>query len=179
MLMKIIPKGRVAALLTAAVAAAVLAGTGIAYASIPDSGGTIHGCYSKSGSLSVIDTDAGQACAKGETALNWNQTGPQGPAGPAGPAGPSTAGAGGLDVIEVTGPPSGTSTSTGTTAVCPPDHPYVLGGGGAAIGSQPNWIGMAVSKPDTVNGATRPNAWTVQGVPDGAETFTAYALCAR
>jgi hypothetical protein len=79
-------------------------------------------------------------------------------------------------VIEVTAAPSG---SGPTTAVCPPGHPHVLGGGGAAIGSKPNWIGIAVSKPDTVNGATSPNAWTVEGVPDGAESFTAFAMCAK
>lgn len=71
-------------------AAVVLAGGGAALATIPDSGGVIHGCYSaKDGTLRVIDTDAGQTCAKGETALSWNQQGPQGPAGPTGPAGPA------------------------------------------------------------------------------------------
>lgn len=173
-------------LIIAAIAAAMLSVAGVALASIPDSSGVIHGCYAtKSGALNVIDTDAGQTCAKGTTGLNWNQTGPQGPQGPAGPAGatgpagPSTAGTAGLDVIMVTQSPGGTSTSVGTTAVCPLSHPFVLGGGGAAIGSEPNWIGIAVSKPDTVNGAAAPNAWTVQGVPDGAETFTAYAMCAK
>jgi hypothetical protein len=72
----------------AAIAMAVLGGGGVAFASIPDSGGVIHGCYSaKDGTLRVIDTDAGQTCAKGENSLNWNQQGPQGPAGPAGPQG--------------------------------------------------------------------------------------------
>jgi len=62
---------------------------GIAYASIPDSSGVIHGCYKNStGSLKVID-DSSQTCASGETALNWNQTGPQGATGPQGPQGPS------------------------------------------------------------------------------------------
>lgn len=93
-----------------------------------------------------------------------------------GPAGPSTAGASGLDVIEVTGLASG---SGATTAVCPSTHPYVIGGGGSANGSKPNWIGIAVSEPVTVNGASAPNAWTVQGVPDGAESFTTYAMCAK
>jgi hypothetical protein len=69
------------------------------------------------------------AGAGGQKELSWNQTGPQGPAGatgPAGPAGPSTAGSSGLDVTEVTGSASG---SGPTTAVCPPSHPYVIGGG--------------------------------------------------
>jgi Collagen triple helix repeat (20 copies) len=73
--------------LTAVVlAAGVLAVGGIAYASIPDATGVIHGCYLKSGGgLRVIDS-AGH-CGMSETSLNWGQQGPPGPAGPAGPAG--------------------------------------------------------------------------------------------
>jgi len=59
-----------------------LAAGGIAYASIPDSSGVIHGCYAKiNGQLRVIDTDAGGKCTSGEKSLSWNQTGPQGPPG--------------------------------------------------------------------------------------------------
>jgi hypothetical protein len=70
-------------LLVTLVAAGVALGAGIAYASIPDSGGVIHGCYAnKDGSLRVIDTGAGGSCdPKKETSLNWNQKGPTGPAG--------------------------------------------------------------------------------------------------
>jgi hypothetical protein len=51
--------------------------SGIASAAIPDSGGVIHGCYKTSdGKLRVINTEAGQTCSSGETALSWNQTGP-------------------------------------------------------------------------------------------------------
>ena len=35
-----------------------LAVAGIAYAAIPDSSGVIHGCYSKTGALRVIDSSA-------------------------------------------------------------------------------------------------------------------------
>jgi hypothetical protein len=77
---------------------------GVAYATIPDSGGVIHGCYLKSiGSLRVIDPSAGQRCAGVEKAIQWNQTGPKGLQGPpgangaAGPAGP--AGAPGADQL--------------------------------------------------------------------------------
>jgi hypothetical protein len=72
-------------------AVSMLAVAGIAYATIPDSGGVIHGCYTtKDGSLRVIDPGAGGACdAKKETALDWNQTGPTGATGPQGPTGPT------------------------------------------------------------------------------------------
>jgi hypothetical protein len=63
---------------------------GVAYASIPDSSGVIHGCYTNNQVLRVIDS-ATQTCAMNETALNWNQTGPQGPAGPTGATGPAGA----------------------------------------------------------------------------------------
>jgi hypothetical protein len=54
---------------------------GIAYASIPDSDGLIHGCYNKTnGALRVIDT-SGKGCSAAEKPLNWNQTGPTGAAG--------------------------------------------------------------------------------------------------
>jgi hypothetical protein len=64
-----------------------LAIAGIAYASIPDSNGVIHGCYAKrGGGLRVIDTGAGQSCNAKETPLSWNQSGPTGAIGPAGPS---------------------------------------------------------------------------------------------
>jgi hypothetical protein len=77
----------------AMIAALVLATAGgVAYATIPDSSGLIHGCYSKfvgsgptlvtTGQLRVIDTDLGQTCKPTEQALNWNQSGPPGPPGP-------------------------------------------------------------------------------------------------
>jgi hypothetical protein len=73
-------------LVSVAAIVAALAIAGIAYATIPDSTGAIHGCYAKKdGSLRVIDTGAGGACdAKKETPLDWNQSGPPGPPGPSG-----------------------------------------------------------------------------------------------
>src|SRR5437879_3725406 len=66
-----------------------LAAGGIAYASIPDGSGVIHGCYKTiGGSLRVIDTGSGGACNAGETPLGWNQTGPRGPTGLQGAQGP-------------------------------------------------------------------------------------------
>jgi hypothetical protein len=71
---------------------ALLVAGGIAYATIPDASGVIHGCYKKSspnqGTLRVIDTDKAQTCSNSETALTWSQTGPQGPQGIQGIQGP-------------------------------------------------------------------------------------------
>src|SRR3989442_7513098 len=88
----------------AALAAAAATG-GVAYATIPDSSGVIHSCYTKStGTIRIIDATVTN-CKSGETALTWNNTGPAGPVGLQGPAGlqgpkGDTGGAG------ATGPPS-------------------------------------------------------------------------
>lgn len=59
--------------------ALVLGAIGIASASVPDSSGQIHSCYSAgllglTPSFRVIDS-ASQSCNAGETALNWAQNG--------------------------------------------------------------------------------------------------------
>ena len=53
-------------------------------AAIPDPSGVIHACYRANGNLRLVDKSS---CTSSETALTWNQTGPQGPAGAPGPAG--------------------------------------------------------------------------------------------
>jgi uncharacterized protein YjbI with pentapeptide repeats len=80
-------------LLAAALGGVVIGGSAVAFAVIPDANGVIHGCYRSSGalangSLRIIDSPA-QTCNSNETALSWNQTGPQGPVGPQGPPGPA------------------------------------------------------------------------------------------
>ncbi len=73
---------RVSPALAVAVAALVLALGGVAWATIPDSGGVIHGCYSKAiGRLRVIDPSTSAHCTALESPIQWNQTGPQGPQG--------------------------------------------------------------------------------------------------
>ena len=62
-----------------ATALAITAG-GVAYASVPDAGGVIHACFSRSATR-IVDN---QKCKGGEKAIAWSQKGPQGPAGPAG-----------------------------------------------------------------------------------------------
>jgi hypothetical protein len=76
---------------SASVVAIGLATSAVVLAAIPDTSGVFHGCYkTNGGSLRVID-DASQTCATNETAITWNQTGPQGPVGPTGPQGPAGA----------------------------------------------------------------------------------------
>ena len=68
-------------------AVATVGGAVMVVATIPDSSGVIHACYSRSGgNIRVID-DSVTGCKTGETALAWGVQGPQGPSGPAGPKG--------------------------------------------------------------------------------------------
>lgn len=76
--------------------ALLIAGGGIALASIPG-GGVVHACYQKrTGALRVIDTARrgfAVKCRSTERALTWSQHGPQGVRGTAGPPGtPGTPG---------------------------------------------------------------------------------------
>ena len=55
-------------------AALVIALGGVAFAAIPDSGGTIHGCYQRNGgNLRVAESAAD--CRSSERAISWNQQG--------------------------------------------------------------------------------------------------------
>ncbi len=57
--------------LVAILAGALVATGGLAYAVIPDAGGVIHTCYTKSsGAWRVIDTGLGQTCKSNEAALD-------------------------------------------------------------------------------------------------------------
>ena len=78
---------RVVIAVTAVVVVAIAGGVTYAVADIGGSG-VINGCYkSQNGQLRLIDP-ASASCNPSETAISWNQTGPQGPAGPQGSAGP-------------------------------------------------------------------------------------------
>lgn len=90
--------GKAAALLAAGLAGGAVA---VAVATVPGSDGVISACYSAvttngttepvatAPNLTVIDTDAGQSCGRGQQTLAWNQSGPAGATGPAGPTGPA------------------------------------------------------------------------------------------
>jgi hypothetical protein len=99
----------------------------VAFASIPDSAGMIHGCYNTvSGGLRVIDSPADQ-CRPSETAISWNQVGPAGATGPQGPQGPS--GVVGIQVVNAT-TANDTSAYKTVTATCPAGTKVVSGGAG-------------------------------------------------
>jgi hypothetical protein len=74
---------------------------GVAFATIPDSSGTIHGCYGPQGNLRVVESAAG--CRNSETSLSWNQQGPPGN-GALTPLGDVTLAQGQSDVLFSEGP---------------------------------------------------------------------------
>lgn len=94
--------------------------------------------------------------------------GTNGAMGPAGPAGPSTAGPAGLDVILIGGFGRGAA-----TAVCPADHPYLLGGGGFNASGNGN-----LSATTPVVGPGGLPAWYVESInPD--DPMDARAFCSK
>jgi hypothetical protein len=163
---------------TAAIFAVIIAvlavGVGIAYASIPASGGTIDGCYKTSnpgqGALIVIDSSA--TCPSGTTALNWNQTGPQGPAGPSGVSGyvveHQTFTVYGVGV---------SGTGLNTDVFCPSGDSVL--GGGYDVYSAPN-ISVVASRPVEPPQSSVPGwrlSWNFSAFT-GQETYDIWATCA-
>ena len=124
------PGGRV--LVALAVAGATFAIASVVQASIPDASGVIHGCYTKSGALSVIDASL-TTCKSSETALDWNKrgvTGATGATGPTGVTGP--AGISDRQIVRASAsdPPN---TTVEAQAQCPSGE-VVLGGAGGVQG---------------------------------------------
>jgi hypothetical protein len=72
----------------AVLGAAVAAATGVALASIPDSGGVVHACWqnvtSATKPVKLLDTAKSTQCPTGWSAVAWNKTGPQGAPGVSG-----------------------------------------------------------------------------------------------
>jgi hypothetical protein len=102
---------------------AALLMAGIAYATIPDGGGAIHGCYARSGgSLRVIDASVTN-CKSGETSLDWSVRGPQGLQGPAGATGPQ--GPAGQQGAQGSAGPQGPQGATGPAGPSGTSHGYL------------------------------------------------------
>lgn len=116
--------------------------TTLAVAAIPDSStGVISSCLKTStGTIRIIDFQAGRRCTTGEVLLNWNQkgstgaTGAQGPAGPQGPQGP----AGAMGAQGATGTPgiAGSQGPQGATGAVGAQGPQGLPGADGVQGPQ-------------------------------------------
>jgi hypothetical protein len=138
-------------------------------AAIPDPSGAIHACYRSNGNLRLVDRSS---CTSSETALTWNQTGPQGPAGAPGPQGPpgiaGPPGVAGYEIINTheTLPLNG---SIEVTATCPTGKRVIAGGY------------VAPSVLDTAS-SSRPegdSGWRVEFKSNGGMgEASVYAICA-
>ena len=177
--------------IAAAAAAALFAVAGVAYATIPDGTGIIHGGYAKSGgSLRVIDAGVVD-CKSTETSLNWSVQGPAGPQGPQGPAGSQgPAGPQG---------PAGTQGPAGPQGPSGSSHGYLASTDQAPIAETPAYsqVALRTSLPDgsymvwaqialgdssnlddavichlAVNGATVPHTQTHVALKDGEGNVT-------
>ena len=154
---------------------------------IPSDDGRIFGCYeSKHGDLRVVSI--ADTCDKGETAIFWNQTGPQGPAGASGPTGATgatgptgPAGSGVVSFDSLAGLPcDGVGGISGTTRVTYSDGTVSLNCDvpiptgptarpvytGAAVSA--NIATVTFSKPVCHDAFFGPTEWTVvvNGLPD-------------
>jgi hypothetical protein len=162
----------------AATIALVLATTGFAVAAIPDSSGSITGCYAKKkGNLRVID--ASKKCRKGERKIAWNQEGPPGAAGPKGdPGAPGAPGA--TSVIArsdtVVGTTSGTARSA--TVTCPAGQHAT--GGGVSVANMPQADFKVIgSNPLDVDVPATGWRGTIYPTASDADALIfAYAVCA-
>jgi hypothetical protein len=115
----------------------LVAGAGIADATIPDSGRDINTCFKPSdatktggATLNVVDSESGATCKADETTLTFNQQGPPGPQGPqgdpglqgpTGPPGPPGTGVTQIDPVRVAANQSEVLLTAGPftlTAVC-------------------------------------------------------------
>jgi hypothetical protein len=185
-------------LIVAGVSTLALAGA-VAYASVPDSGGTIHGCYNKVlGTLRVADASSSnpllRQCNGLETAIAWSQTGPkgatgatgaagaQGPAGATGPQGPAGApGPAGVANREVVSRRFDVPTDTRQLADVPCPAGMVPIGGGAHYGN--TFPGNAdarfayVSESDIDETGTGWASTLVVVSPQPITEFTATAIC--
>jgi hypothetical protein len=144
------------AVLSAATAAIMIAGTGVALATVPDGTGVFHGCYAKhGGELRIIDPSAGQQCKKDETAVSWNQTGPAGPQGAAGPQGPEGN----------TGPagPAGPQGPKGDTGTPGPTGPAGPAGTAGPVGGAPPHPPAGAARPDPRVTPARPGRRAPRG----------------
>jgi Collagen triple helix repeat (20 copies) len=175
------------------VASLAIAVVTIVQATIPDTSGVIHACYRANGNLRLVDKSS---CTSSETALTWNQAGPQGPAGATGPVGapgpqgapgpagtpgpqgasgpqgqPGTPGPAGVAGYEITSTHQTLSLngSIDVTATCPAGK-RVIGGGYVA----PSVLDTASSsRPEGDTG------WRVEFKSNGGNgDASVYAICA-
>jgi len=138
-------------------ALALVIGLALTVASIPDGTGVIHGCYQNSTGIARIIDSANESCSKRETAIRWNQQGPEGPQGPKGDTG-DTGPQGPKGDTGDTGPqgPKGDTGDTGPQGPQGPEGPEgPPGADGAGIASLDDLAGIPCNPPGGTPGVVR------------------------
>jgi len=167
---------RVAAVGAGSVMALGLLGTGVAFADgaqvtgpIPSADGVIHACYSHSGLVRLEPAE--YVCHTKQTAISWNQTGPEGPQGATGATGPQ----GPQGAIG----PQGPTGATGPQGPAGPGLPSVAGALNANCTSQVSTSAYTTGRLTAGNGCVLffPLSEFSQGpvlmlTPIGSETIT-------
>ena len=150
-----------------AVVAIMAAAIGSVQATIPDSNGVVHACYKNNGAIRVVNSAAN--CKANETALTWNQTGPQGVPGPAGATGPS--GLSGYEVINnIQNGALQVGGNVDLVATCPTGKKVL--GGGYVVPSVSDTAPL--SRPEPGN-----TAWRVSFHSNGGSgAVSVYVICA-
>ena len=194
--------------LGAIIGAGTLGAAGVAIAGIPGQGGVFNGCYSNAnGGLRVIDSAAGDACRSNETAIQWNQAGPQGPAGPQGSAGPAgsagpvgpqgPAGPEGLAGAQGPAGPAGPGGATGyevvrangefnsadfkaQSATCPGGKKAVGGGGSTSFGTGLSYVesNVAIHRSAPFTTNSDNDSWLVHAVETTPDDLSTWRLSA-
>ncbi|MFZ1879569.1 MAG: hypothetical protein WAU41_05330 [Gaiellaceae bacterium] len=161
-----------------ATALIVLLGASVAEATIPDSGGTIHGCYKNvGGDLRVIDPGTGVACSPSETSLGWSQTGAKGLTGLQGAQGVAGAqGAPGPDGVA----DYQIVTAQATTAVEGSGAAMAFVGADCPTGTTATGGGFQIpasANVTPVNSSSDGQAWLVEATGDAGVIVKVFAVC--
>lgn len=142
---------------------------GVSYAATRRANSSYHGCYNKKTGLLRLVTHAAPHCTRGESAIVWNQTGPQGPQGsqgPQGPQGPAGATTAGLSNSGGAPGPQGPQGPAGSQGPQGPAGPAGATGPSGPQGAQ----GPAGPKGDTgAAGATGPQGSSGPQGPQGPQ----------
>lgn len=169
---------------TLAAAAAILVGSGVAYAAIPSGDGTIKGCYATTNGLllgvphSKGDTrivDADEACRSYERAIAWNQQGPKGDTGAAGATRLS---------VQLGDTVEGSDPRFGTVRARCPEGERATGGGYIDVSgtSVVNMSRPIFTVPPGASVGDAPTGWEVGIEPEPGATLPphvqVYAICA-
>lgn len=176
----------------------MIASTAVASAAEPDQ--TIRACVNKyTGDVRVLE-DGASCRARLETALNWNQNGPQGPAGPAGatgatgPAGetgvPGPQGAPGPQGEKGDAGPQGPEGSAGNVVWVREDYNVSPGHGSYGVSCPPGmqatgggyWTADASFVSIHASQPHPPSGWTViagVGPVAGSRQLVVQALCVK